>query len=264
MVVYIEYALIDNILIDYWLLKFTLVLTKNKVKFWRLLFCAFLGSIFSLITPLIKASTPFLIVIKVIMGLLIVLLSTKFRNIKTFITAFIIFLSYTFLLGGSILGILSLLSIPLSEVLIAFLFVPCYILIKLTKKVIKLLSKKMQVLKSVVECSIIKGKVKLNLKGFYDTGNNLYDKEGNPVLIIDKKTALKLIDITSIKNLEWVETTTVLGKSKIPLFTVDKVEINLNDKIIPINEVKVGISKALLSVEYDVILHSKILEDIVC
>ncbi|MBR2614942.1 MAG: sigma-E processing peptidase SpoIIGA [Clostridia bacterium] len=225
--------------------------------------CAFLGAFFALLMPLLKVPTLFLILIKVVSGLIIVLLSTKFKNFSTFLTTYIVFLSYTFLLGGSVLGILELFNINKSELVVATIFIPCYALIKLSKKVITLFNKKGEVLKNIVDCNLFNGDKKVLAKAFYDTGNNLYDKVGNPVLIIDKKLALKLIDITSLKNLEWIETTTVLGKSKIPTFTVDKVEINLKEKI-SLSKVRLGISNTLSCVEYDVILHSKILEETKC
>ena len=53
MTVYIEYAILDNFVIDWILLKATLSLTGRTAKKGRLFICSFIGAIFALITPLV-------------------------------------------------------------------------------------------------------------------------------------------------------------------------------------------------------------------
>ena len=54
MTVYIEYVIIDNFIIDYLLLKTSLVLSGANAQRARLLFCAVLGVGFSLLLPIIS------------------------------------------------------------------------------------------------------------------------------------------------------------------------------------------------------------------
>ena len=55
MIVYIEYVLIDNFIIDYLMLKATFNLTGMPVKKRRLFLCAFLGAAIALMYPLMQS-----------------------------------------------------------------------------------------------------------------------------------------------------------------------------------------------------------------
>ena len=69
MKVYIEYVLIDNFVIDYLLLKATFAVTGYPYSKGRLFLCAFLGSLFALLYPLIPVGEPFITISKILFGL---------------------------------------------------------------------------------------------------------------------------------------------------------------------------------------------------
>ena len=114
MTVYIEYVFIDNLIIDYLLFKATFTLTGNGYNKGRLLFCAFLGGVFALLYPLISAHTVIVTVIKVLFGLLIMLLANSYRTKKNFYVNTVVFFGLTFLVGGAIIGVFSLLGLEYS------------------------------------------------------------------------------------------------------------------------------------------------------
>ena len=66
MVVYVEYALMENFAVDFTLLYLTDKLIKGKSAFWRILLAAFLGSVFAVVFPLLRLKTPVLQAVKIL------------------------------------------------------------------------------------------------------------------------------------------------------------------------------------------------------
>ena len=82
MTVYVEYVIINNLIIDYMMLKATFSLTRTEYRKRRLFICAFLGALISLIYPLIEAHFLILTSVKVLSGVLIVLLANNYKKVK--------------------------------------------------------------------------------------------------------------------------------------------------------------------------------------
>ena len=97
MTVYIEYVLIDNLVIDFLLLKATFALTSIDYKRGRLFLCAFLGAIIALIYPLIHIKIVSTL-IKVLSGFLLTALAVKYKNKKSYFINTAIFFTFTFLI----------------------------------------------------------------------------------------------------------------------------------------------------------------------
>ena len=126
MTVYVEYVLIDNLVIDYLLLKATFALTGINYARGRLFVCAFFGAIVALVYPLITNKALSLI-IKVLTGFLITLLAVKYRSKKEYCVNTALFFCLTFLSGGAFIGVCSILGIDYSsEFSIAVMILPVY------------------------------------------------------------------------------------------------------------------------------------------
>ena len=78
--VYIEYVIIDNIIIDYFMLKVSLSLTGTPFRKRRLFLCAVIGAFIALLYPLLYNVKAIMIAVKVFTGFLMVLLSTNFNS----------------------------------------------------------------------------------------------------------------------------------------------------------------------------------------
>ena len=138
MIVYIEYVLIDNFVIDYLMLKATFTTTGKRYKKGRLFLCAFLGAIIALVFPLIKVHSVILIAIKVLSGILIILISNDYQKKKDFYVHALLFFWYTFLTGGVIIGVFNILGLNYSsEISIALMVIPVYFVLSACIHVIK-------------------------------------------------------------------------------------------------------------------------------
>lgn len=261
MIVYIEYVLIDNFIIDYLMLKATFNLTGMPVKKRRLFLCAFLGAIVALIYPIMQSLELLSTILKVCSGLLIVLIANQYASFKSFYINSIIFFLHTFLTGGIIFGISSLLNIQLStEISSAFMVVPVYLILRGLGEVVKYFFARKSVQNFIYKTRLTMFGKSIKVRGFLDTGNGLTDN-GAPVIVCDKKLFIKLVgqNIAKVK-LKKLEVITANGKSQNYAFIIDEVALYIDQKVNIFNKVTVCLSSQSLGDDFDIILHPKLLE----
>lgn len=259
MVVYIEYVLIDNFVIDYLLLKATFVITNLSVKKGRLFLLAFLGAIFALTYPFMQQIGFLLTIIKILFGLLLMLLATNYKSIKSYYVNTLIFFALTFLTGGVIIGLSNILGIELgTEFSIAIIILPAYLIIKGITELIKYLYRRKDEVAFLYDIELtLNGKV-VKTKGFLDTGNGLY-YNNQPVIICNKGLFLSFINSNSVlPKMEKIECKTVAGSSTLFAVKISTLKIYFNSEERIFNNVVMAISK-VDSVDYQVILHSALM-----
>ena len=121
MVVYIEYAILDNVIINYLLLSVTNKICNLNVNFKKIFFSSVVATIFSILKPLVTLNNILAILLKLIMGCVIICILYKFKKFKHFLCVYLIFLSVTFLFGGFVIGILSIFNIKYTQSGLIFL-----------------------------------------------------------------------------------------------------------------------------------------------
>ena len=97
MAVYLEYVFLDNFIIDCILITLARKGLKLQTKKLRTTLSALFGATVAVLLPLLKLGVAIGFALKMPIGLLIVLLSGKFRNIKEYVKCFYLFLFFTFL-----------------------------------------------------------------------------------------------------------------------------------------------------------------------
>ena len=261
MVVYIEYVLIDNFFIDYMLLKTTFVLTGSKAGRGRFLVCSFLGAVIALLLPLVRVKGILLAIIKLLSGLLLVCICVKEKSAKALYKNFAVFLFLTALTGGAIIGVFSIFSITYSsEICIAIMIAPVYLIVKVFRGILNYLSNKTREKTLYKKVILTLGNRSVEGIGFLDTGNALYD-QCNPVIVCGKAFALKLMGEEFFKiKLKKISVRTVSGSEQNYAFLLDKILIYNGDKPNIHNNVTVCISKGGVGDGYDVILHPRLME----
>lgn len=262
MTVYIEYVIIDNLVIDYLLLKATFAITGITVLRRRLFFLALLGAGVALVYPLLDAHKVISVAVKVLSGFLIVLLAVKYKTIKSYLINAAIFFSLTFLTGGGIIGIFNILGLNYSsEYSVALIIIPAYLLIKGLTEVIKFIYKKKNVAAFVYKTELTLGKKTITVNGFMDTGNGVYDGD-NPAIICKKSVFDKLLDGSNLNcKIKMMQINTVSGGKRYPSVKLDKIKIYILDKVNIHNNVSLVIVGEKVGEEYDVILHPALMEE---
>ncbi len=234
MEVYLEYAIIDNLIMDYLLLKGTAKLTKTRSTFFRLSLGAIVGTIIAVIIPIFNLNDGLAFLIKIILAMLITLISCEHKSVFNYLKFLNVFILLTFAVGGMIIGVLSLLGIDYStegvknagvlpvgvNFLVAFI---CYKIIK------KVTLSKINKLNKNFECEItleVNG-IRKKFMAFVDSGNTLIDAKTNlPVLVCESVVIDELFNGKSASR--FMPITTASGIGDLALYDIDSVTISIN------------------------------------
>ena len=266
--VYIEYVLLDNIVIDYLLLKYTFKLVGGKSGFRRLFFCAFLGAAFAAAMPLVPMPLWASVPVKALFSAALVWAAGSYATKKSYFLSFAVFNLYTFLLGGSVTGIFNLFALPLDrEYSVGLIVLAAYVSIRLMHKGVAVLYRRKNVYAYVSDCEITLNGTTVRAKGFLDTGNNLYDsKTDSPVVICSRSVAFRLSD--NFRNKlggRKMKIVTAAGESEITVFKIDRLKIYNGDKANIYDNVLLGVAGAAFrDGGYDLIIHSEMIGGLGC
>ena len=250
MVVYIEYAFLENFIIDACLLILTFFATKQKVKPLSLILSACLGSIFALLYPFFALSNGWLFLLKLSCSLVmcsipLVPLKNK-KDWGRYGITYIFFIAVTFLFGG---GLLAFNQTNLVKFLLVFICLILFVLSFICK-----LYQKAKLEKLLFDCTVILGKNKGKVRGFLDSGN-LAQKNNLPVCFISAETFLNLFDESLSR--ETMRIQTMSGEKNIPLY-LGEIQIQ-NGAQQTQKAVYFSPTGNMLAREYDLLLQGNIL-----
>ena len=260
MTVYIEYVLIDNFVIDFLLFKTSFLITGKTVSKSRTVICAAVGALFALLYPLITDNLIVISVVKVLFGLFLTFIAAKFNSLKEYVSFTAVFLGLTFFTGGVIIGAFSLLGLSAySEFSIALMVLPVYLVIKAIITLVRYFYRQKDLTRFIAKAEIICGEKSVNLRGFFDTGNSLYDGL-SPVIVVSKSAIMPLLDLTLLKDLKRITVDTATGGDKKFSFKPDRLVIYSGGNKNIFNNVRVCVVNKKFS-GYDAILHPAFMEN---
>ena len=158
------------------------------------------------------------------------------------------------------MGVFSILNIPYSsEISIALMVIPVYLILRAVSEVIKFIyqRKDVQSFTYQVEISLMSNVIKA--RGFVDTGNGLYDRD-SPVIVCGKKFFKKLVGNNVVKlKLKKIKISTVLKNGESFAVKLDYIKIYIIDKPNIYNNVTLAVVSKGIGEGYDVILHPALL-----
>lgn len=272
---------------------------KRKIKKRRLIISSLFGSsiIVLMVSPLAQfAANPF---IKMLFSLIIVYLAYGFKRFKYLFQGFLTFYFVSFVIGGGIIGIYSLLENevvimdgaitttssgygnPISWlfVLICFPIVWYYAKLRINDLEIKKIHYE-QIVKVKVEIE----DVKFEIKGLIDSGNQLYDPiTKTPVMIIDYNIAKNYFPVSIIEyaenindmlletnadEVQWERRLRIIpyrgvGQDHQFLLAVkpDYISVYHNNEVLIVKKALIALNPSALSTddEYNCIVHPKML-----
>ena len=273
MEVYIEYVILDNLIIDYLIVIFTSMFLSCKFKKNNILIAVAFGVVSAVVFPLYSFTTFYLSCVKIITGLIMVLLLKKYANFREFLTTCIVLFTLTFVFGGLCLGINSMFGIETTggQVLINGFAFPVSIFVLLASgyfylfiQLIKYSKQKHKLSNFYFDVEIILNNKKYFLRGYLDSGNKLLD-DGTPVVVVPLKTFSKIFKEYPLEkiplglapnNPHYINTFSVNEVGKMLVLEIDKIEIKNNERNKEYTNVKLGLSKANFSSDFDILLHS--------
>ena len=218
------------------------------------------GACLAVLFPLLKLSAVWSVIIKIISGSAMCIIAGKFKKIKGYIKFTTVFLVFSAVLAGALIGIFSLAGIAyeeggefiLSSVPIGIPMFGALILV-IAARIIK--NKYSKGSKKEVACRIYAGQLCVELTGFFDSGNKV-NYRGAPVSVIPRQSAEKIVDVERIT--EHVKIHTVAGSKIIKVFTADRLEVDFGDKTEIYKDIIIGVSHAYITCA---VLNPDILEE---
>lgn len=259
MQVYVEYALIENFCMDFTLLFAAKAAAKNPAKYWRIAIASVLGACFAVAYPLFGLKGVVGILVKIASGGAMCAVAGKFQSFKGYLKFTAVFTAATFVVGGALIALFSLAGVAYKQgggFVLSSVPVGIPLFAALIAALVAIRIKRKFVANKNVDayCKIYFKDKSAVCTAFYDSGNKVY-LSGAPVSIIPSYIAAKLTDKESIKT--FAEIHTVAGKSKIPVFTAEKIEIDDGKSKITRQNVALGISPRHIN---KVVLHPDLSE----
>lgn len=262
MKIYIEQVLITNFIIDYCIMLIVSKLILPKSNYRHIVLSSMFGSVSSMVTPYCT-NIIILNALKILSA--IIMLQLLHIQKKQMFKSILLMLALSYIIGGAVLsnfgtGLDGGYIIKLNNLIPVFIITIISTLI--CCKLITWLKSKINTNSYIHNTTLINNNTKINIKGFLDSGNGLLDNN-KPVNLINFDTFNKLTGITlnqylnqqfsSLNNPHFISASTIAGKQKILVFTIN--ELHFNSKIF--KDVQVGVSLHFdNSKEYKVILNS--------
>lgn len=266
MTIYIEEFLIQNIIINFCILRLLYISTRYKTQNCRLVLSSILGAVFSVISAMFLSNIVYVNIIKLVCSLLMILIAFNV-NFKQFIFSYILLFIYTHALGGAMMSFASNTYFSSSGIIMqskVSLEIVTLIIIGLTYIFeLSLKHTKNKILNNnfIFKIQLKLGKKILKIKAFIDTGNNL-SFNGQSVVILDNTCFLKLIDLNyfASKNKIRISTNTITGKKNLDLFLIDEIKIfSKKTKIIKNQYIAVDKMNSFSHTDYQALLSPAII-----
>ncbi|MBR2468149.1 MAG: sigma-E processing peptidase SpoIIGA [Clostridia bacterium] len=286
MEVYIEYVLLDNLIINSVLLNLTNKTLKLKASKWNIFFSAVLGTIIAIILPLIEFgignvfNNLIFILIKICLGLAMCFILKKPDNFTRYMATVFLFVTYTFVLGGMCFGLMYLLNVETSfsgillfgfEIPVGLFVLMGVFYLRIIIFLVEYVRHKCTYTNFYFDVTLKNKGESVSVTGFLDTGNQLkVDDVGLPV--VNYKTIFKLcpnIDVKSLvlgdlkgsnlKNAGFINLLNSGGRSKMLTFDIEEVDIvDHKNNVLKLKNQKIGLAKTNFDGKFDCLLSMEL------
>ncbi len=276
--VYIEYVIIDNLIINYILLTLANKLCNASVSKKRLIVADIVGTTAVVFMPWIGNISYLLLLYRFGVAILMCLVLKRWDFAK-YISFLLTFVTITFLFGGFLIATLSIFDIVYTtsgllflnfEIPLSLFVVPIWIYSVLVNKIYHFVISKIRYSKLTYNATIYTASGHYNLTAFLDTGNELTDSDGSPVLVMELKTFCRVfkdfplqkllmngVDDNLLEGAHYINVDTVNRKEKMLVFRVEKLVLHNTAGDSSYNNVMVGISRRNFN-DYNLILHKNL------
>ncbi len=266
MTVYIEYAFLQNFLLDGILLALSLFAARVPTRAWRILLSACIGGVFALLFPLLRLGRALGAACKIAVGFLLPMLC--FQRISTrkewgrYALSTSLFFAFTFAFGGAIMGGAELFS--LGALAKGWVLPVCGLLFVVGARLIKKLYRKREDYRHIYPCTLRFKEKKAEVLGFLDSGNGA-TKEGIPVCFLSADIFYQLCGEELLNAKERgqvcveIAIATLAGEKTLSAIGG---ELCIKDGRKVLNRaVYFALSTNMIGREYKLLLHSRILGD---
>lgn len=237
MEIYVEYAFIENFLLDVSLYYLALKFLKFPIKIKCVLLGGLLGAIFAVCYPILKLYAFCLAeILRVGMPFVICLCSFKRGDLKNdrgrYALSVLSFYVLSFAFAGGVYGVCAIFNLDYAYVNGTIVGVPlgvCFAvgvgLFAFIKRFFKEIYKRKSKTKFFYQCELTLNEKSIRANGFLDSGN-LASKNGKPICFVTPDLFFDLVGLeTSSLVMDELAVSTVLGNKKIKIFFLDEIKI---------------------------------------
>jgi len=264
MEIYIEIFILQNILINFCLLRLVYLTTKTKTTSFKMFLGSLIGTVPSIFIVMFLQNSLVLNSVKILTALLM-LITAFTQTKKQFAFNLILLFLYTYTFGGLVMALSSnvyqtsfgaVMASKFSLELICLVFIIFTYIFELVTKQLKFKIKTNNLLYNV---TLTQKNNTLKINAYMDTGNFIHH-DNKPVLILDLQAYLKLTKTNLINFLtsktEEIKTNTITGNNNLKLFQIDKLEFQIDKKLITINNayVAINITNCFVNTNYQALL----------
>ncbi|MBQ8522874.1 MAG: sigma-E processing peptidase SpoIIGA [Clostridia bacterium] len=264
--VYVEQVLLTNFVIDFCILLIISKCVLSKPNYKHIILSSLFGSFATLIMPycanIILTNT-----LKILTA--IIMLQILHISKKQLLLSCMLMLVVSYIIGGAILsnfGTQTANGYGLNKINLIYVFATTLIFTFVTCKLIVWIKSKITSNSNIYDITLINDDKKITTKSFIDSGNSLLDNN-QPVSLINFDTFTRLTNITlnqyltknftSLNNPHFINASTIAGKRKILVFTINELHLNKCSNIKIYKNVKLGVALNFdNSKEYKAILNS--------
>lgn len=264
MEIYLEYALLENFLVDASLLYLALTAARIPISVWRLCLGGGVGACFALVFPLLALPPWLAYVLKFAVGALLCLISCKPKCASQaqksgFPLALGLFYALSFCLGGGLIAIFEGFGLPyytmsgggvLSAIPVGWLLLCVAVFVAVGKTLIRKIYARKQRYAHIVSCQLFYGGARVRVDGFVDTGNRASYK-GRPVCFATPDVIYRLFELSPPTASMPIRT--VSGERTIPLYLADELRLCLGEEK-TVEGVYLSPSVHMLGKEYQLLL----------
>lgn len=264
MVVYIEDAIIDNLVINSIILSLSLFSLRQKIKILKILLASVLGCAVSVSLTFFALPLTVTIIIKFLLGLILSSIVIQKFSIKLLTLFYVVFLSFTFVMGGFCFFIIYLFggevysitnmsyNLPISLGVI-FIFLGIYVFLLI--QAIKVFYKKQKLSSFYYDVILHIQDRKIKIKAYLDSGNLLQDSlTGLPILIVNFNTFNKIFNgkvnvfnflkntLNQTINGRYIDVSTISSNGKMFIVEPNRVEVKQDNTQLKEIKVLIGVS----------------------
>lgn len=250
---YIEYYIIENLLINYIIISCTSILTKRYNPKIKKLLGAFVGTLYSAAYIYKDLDILFTLPFKILIMTFITLISFTYKNKKDYINISLVFYMVNVFISGSTFFIIYFTG--MDHMKISFFIICVYISCELLKYIYK-------DIKTLRQIKYLKKTITINLLGkscsceaLLDSGNLLKDPMSNNDVIIIKSNILKEIIPEYLINCSYEDIDIIKAEEIINLLDYD---ISKKVRIIPYKHAGSDKSNIILGIKADYIEIDKV------
>ena len=212
MTIYIDVIFIENLIINYIIIYLTGIISRVKIKQYRIIMGSIIGAIYSIIYYIVNLKIYSTAIIKIILSIIIVYISFNSKSFKTLSKQILLFYLVSFVFGGAAISIIYMVNssgitiengviignYTLKTILIGVIV--AYITLMIGFKIIKTrISNKDLICDVVVKIN----NQKVTTKAMLDTGNLLKEPITNiPVIVMEHTLFYNIIPKEILNNLE--------------------------------------------------------------